>query len=462
MVNAQQGDLSVRGRYDSSDEIGELVSGFNQMIVEREAAEKELKQYHDHLEQLVEQRTEELERKNLLLLDAKEAAVTANMAKSEFIANMSHELRTPINAILGFNYLLQQGELTEKQTEYVERVIVSVKSLLSIISDILDFSKIEANKLSLELIDFDIYEVLRNVSTMMSFRAEEKGLNLRHFIDPSVPRTLKGDPFRLSQIILNLTSNAIKFTGSGEVFVHVQALSIDESSTMLQIDVRDTGIGITEEQQSILFHAFTQADMSMTRRYGGTGLGLVISKNLAELMNGTIQVTSELGKGSCFTIVCKFDHAANIAVPIDTSSDNRVLSENELTERYTVLRNSHILLVEDNEINQIVATEILNQQGMLVDIANNGLEAVRMAQITTYDAILMDVQMPEMDGYEATRQIRCIPNQANTPIIAITADAIKGVKEQVLDAGMNDYITKPFEPIHLFSVLQRVMQRRAD
>ncbi|MGO4496288.1 response regulator [Paenibacillus sp. 2RAB27] len=187
----------------------------------------------------------------------------------------------------------------------------------------------------------------------------------------------------------------------------------------------------------------------MTRRYGGTGLGLVISQNLAELMHGTIQVKSELGKGSCFTLICQFDNATYPALPVEPSSDNRVVSEMDTAERYAVLRNARILLVEDNEINQIVATDILSQQGILVDVANNGLEAVRMAQLNTYDAILMDVQMPEMDGYEATRQIRRLPDQGDTPIIAITADAIKGVKEQVLEAGMNDYVTKPFEPIHL-------------
>ncbi|WP_222429934.1 response regulator [Paenibacillus cremeus] len=387
----------------------------------------------------------------------KREADDANKAKSRFLAQMSHEIRTPINAVIGLNYLLQQTDLTDIQKNYVGKSIISAKSLLNIINDILDFSKIEANKVELEKIDFDLYQVMSDLSNMVSFKANEKDLTLRFSIHPQVPQRLIGDPFRLSQILLNLTNNALKFTESGEISVSAAVVSMGDRDVTISFSVCDTGIGMTSEQQKLLFHEFTQADMSTTRKYGGTGLGLVISKNLAELMGGTLQVESEAGSGSCFTFTVQFEHNHSTLVQPATPSSGQKHSYNH-GDKLAVLRDAVILLVEDNEINQLVAKEILKEAGMHVDVADNGEEAVKYVQGRSYDAIIMDLQMPRMDGYEATRRIRAFEDLKDTPIIAMTADTMKEVQEKVLEAGMNAYVTKPFDPIQLFSVLQRLIQ----
>lgn len=553
-------------------------------ITERKQAEETLNQYKDHLEVLVEERTSELESKNLLLADAKESAESANRAKSEFLANMSHEIRTPMNAIIGLNYLLQQTDLTERQKDYVGKTVLSAKSLLTIISDILDFSKIEAKKIVLERIDFDLYEIMSNISNIIGFSLYEKGLKLHFSIHHEVPQVLNGDPFRLNQVLLNLVNNALKFTDEGEIAIAVSVSSQDDNGVSLRFEVRDTGIGMTPEQQALLFHGFTQADMSTTRKYGGTGLGLVISKSIVELMQGEIHVESELGRGSCFIFTVKFEvgsehvfsapvtsylkflrvllicddeemrlvlqsqleqfqfivnavdsaqsalkqlsvsgrydlviidwklqdekaqalaekiklenatpvqvvlissyHESELQLKSQTTSVKKVLyypmSQSQLYNQITnlfqeqlqmkiaspqgeneakklhMLRNTEVLLVEDNEINQQVAQAILQEVDIRVDVAENGIEALKRIATKQYDAILMDLQMPLMDGFEATRNIRDFDQE--TPIIAMTADTMQGIKEQVVEAGMDAYISKPFEPIQLFSVLQRTIQ----
>ncbi|REE91316.1 signal transduction histidine kinase [Paenibacillus taihuensis] len=523
-------------------------------------------------------------------LQKRKEADAASRAKSQFLAQMSHEIRTPINAIVGLNYILQQSRLDEQQRGYIDKIITAAKSLLTIVNDILDFSKIEAGKIVLEKVEFDLYEVLYNVSSMMSFKANEKGLRFHFFVHPDVPQMLVGDPFRVLQIVLNLANNAIKFTSQGQITISVNRILQRDQTSVLSFNIRDTGIGMNEEQLGSLFKEFTQADMTTTRKFGGTGLGLIISKNLAELMGGKIDVESKVGSGSSFTFKAPFTVAAipavaaqeispqltflRVLIICDDSQMQRVLcsqleqfqfvvstaqsaedalqnisrggiydlilldwrlsgtdvlrladtihamftspsqsiilisayheaelqmasqsaaiaktllhpiSQSQLyneiitlfqphfaskrsTTDYSIqfasLQDAVVLLVEDNEINQLVARELLREVGIGVDVANNGEIAVQYAAERRYDAILMDLQMPVMDGYEATKAIRqSVAGRAEVPIIAMTADAMKGVENEVLSVGMNGYLTKPFDPIDLYSMLQRHMQRTRE
>lgn len=509
---------------------------------------------------------------------AKIQAEAASEAKSTFIANMSHEIRTPINAIIGFNYLIQKMKLADNQRDYVEKTIISAQNLLGLVNDVLDFSKIEADKIALEYNSFDLYEILNNVSNIISINLYVKKLKLHYDIDPSVPKFLTGDAFRLNQVLLNLINNAIKFTDQGEINIIVHREWQNETHVLLKFIVKDTGIGMSEEQQRKLFNAFSQVDMSTTRKYGGTGLGLSISKRLIELMGGTIQVTSEFGQGSQFIFTVQFECSQELKVDENDYSklsalkvlivcDNSYLATNIRTEleqfdiktntvegismaiealiaqqdynlvlidwklfesrgissiiemreqigtdaplimlisayrehelemsgfdntlngiidypigkaqlynklkrvfsdilekdvvidetEVSSLNNTKILLVEDNEINQELAKAILEEQGIVIDIASNGSEAVEMILHNRYHLVLMDLQMPVMDGYEAARRIRSIEAFNDLPIIAMSAHAIKGIKEKVFDSGMNDYITKPFEVSKMITTLK--------
>ncbi|MBP3966309.1 response regulator [Paenibacillus lignilyticus] len=523
----------------------------------------------------------------------RKAADESNKAKSQFLAHMSHEIRTPINAIIGLNYILQQSNLNPKQLEYVDKSITAAKSLLNLVNDVLDLSKIEANKIVLESTRFDLYEVLRNISNLISYKANETGLRFHFDIHHDVPQMLTGDPFRLQQVLLNITNNAVKFTPKGELSIAVNLVAQEERTTTLSFGIRDTGIGMSEEQVSNLFLEFTQADMTTTRKFGGTGLGLVISKKLTETMGGSIAVESKLGAGSLFTVTLPFQSALPSGKPsedgkvygkkkprllfvcednemrsvlenqleqlefkVQTSSDadetrklllagnaydlilidwklsglcaTKLAEEiirdfdgkspsvlfisayheaeyeaagqlpyiskallypisqsqlyNELGEllhrdgvynlpdggmkpiQPTDLKDAVILLVEDNEINQLVAKELLREAVRHVDVASNGEEAVKLAGLKVYDAILMDLQMPVMDGYEATKAIRAQERAQEfgdeVPIIAMTADVMKGVEDQVLSIGMNGYLTKPFDPVDLYNVLLRFCQNK--
>jgi two-component system sensor histidine kinase/response regulator len=364
-----------------------------------------------------------------------------------------------MNGILGMLHLLINTDLQPTQLSYLQKTLYSANNLLRIMNDILDFSKIEAGKLEIENVPFTLQEVCDELHTLFAARIEEKGLAF-HLDANSIPRAaILGDPLRLKQVLFNLISNALKFTNTGEIRVAIESRPQDDSHVHYLFSVHDTGIGLTPEQLGRLFSAFTQADASTTRKYGGTGLGLAISKNLVSMMHGDIWAESEPGKGSTFYFTAVFeladghDEISSGEYQASHGRDESDLPLHTAVARADKNRKGMILLVEDNEINQMIAEELLKTVGYDVDIANNGQEAVNMVGQKAYDLVLMDIQMPVMDGLAATRKIRENAALGDLPIIAMSAHAMAGDKEKSLDSGMNDHITKPISPDVLYSTL---------
>ncbi len=432
------------------DDRGRIVGvlGLGRDATQRKQAELTLLTAMEVADAMNRELGEATERANLLAVQAE----AANVAKGLFLANMSHEIRTPMNGILGMTELLLGTDLDHTQRNYVSTVLRSGIALLRVLDDILDFSKIEAGKLELETIDFNLRDCVEDVMLLLAESAGKKGLELTCGIAEAVPVALRGDPGRLRQMLTNLIGNAIKFTEQGVVKVRIAPIEEGEHEQVLCFEVSDTGIGIAPEAQEHIFEAFAQADGSTTRKYGGTGLGLVIIKQLCGMMGGKIGVESEQGKGSTFRFTARFEKTDGSSSAAKKNPSGRL--DQIGTSMGPVKLQGDVLLVEDNAVNQEVAKAMLKNLGCRVTLAVNGREALDLMTKTSYDLIMMDCEMPELDGFEATRLIRKEESVTRIPIIALTAHALEGDRQRCLAAGMDDYLSKPFSQARLLSVLK--------
>jgi len=408
-------DYSIRSEIKSRDEIGKLASGFNFMI-------------------------EQIEKQNNELKTAKNNSDAALKTKERFLANMTHELRTPLTSIVGLSSLLEETELNKEQKEYLENIKHSSDHLLSIINDLLEFSKLGTGKLQLEKNQFSIRKTIERIERSMEFELKNRNLNFISMVENSIPYLIIGDEYRLNQILINLVGNAIKFTPNGSIKVEVKA--IKESIEIIELEFRviDTGIGITKEKQNLVFESFTQESSETNRKYGGTGLGLAITKQLIEMQKGSIRVESEKDKGSSFIFNIPFQKK-----PDQKREDSDGLIQN--------IKDSKVIVVDDNPMNLLFTRSLLEKNGLLVETASNGGEAIEKLKEQAFDIVLLDLHMPDMDGYEVSRKIRAFKENKNSliPIIALTAAATLNEIKKCFDSGMNDYLVKPFKKEELLS-----------
>ncbi len=432
----REGDYSVRTHENASGEVGQLQVGVNTLAGALQKSEEIQQHYVESL------------------IKAREASEAANKAKSEFLAVMTHELRTPMNGVLGMLQLMQTTDLSEEQNDYVETALTSGDHLLGLINDILDFSKIEQGNIELETRFFNLHESLYRVAESFKVVAQAKGLDFQLKIDEVSNLDVKTDETRMRQVLVNLLGNAVKFTDSGFIELAVVSMKIQGDLANIEIMVKDSGKGIGKENLNRIFDAFQQEDASISRRYGGTGLGLAISRQLVDKMGGQLRVESEIGIGSAFK--CAF------SLPYREHGKRQLPVADTVTNDISDSFNAHVLLVEDNEVNQKVALRMLTHFGVQCELAADGIEAIELCKKQSFDMILMDLQMPNMDGYEATKIIRSQDgSNKETPIIALTANAFHDVKGECLKAGMNDFLAKPYKKIGLHDLLRRWLNEKS-
>ena len=434
----------------TGDEIEFLGESFNGMIEALTASERKIREQQEMLEQKVKDRTDQL-------AEATRTAQAANQAKSEFLANISHELRTPMNGVIGMLDIALDQNLNPELAEQLQTAQRCTQSLLSLLNDILDLSKIEAGKMTLERIPFDARALMADCVTAYQRKAQENSVQLTSQVDPGVPKEIVGDPLRIRQILANLVSNAVKFTEHGTVAVRMDGQFSQGSEFMLRFKVEDSGTGIPADKLLSIFDEFTQADGSVSRKYGGTGLGLAITKKLVELHRGDIKVQSELGRGTVFTVTLQC--AASAVREAQPAS----IAIGAVSPAGAAEQAARILVVEDNQVNQKVVTAVLRKRGFYIELANDGREALnKLEKSAAFDLVLMDVQMPVLDGLEATRLIRKEARWQRLPIIAMTAHAMNGDKERCLEAGMSGYISKPVHPSLLLSTVDEFLLQKTS